>query len=56
MFTQKIRIRFDIIGFLTAYVYQSVFYKNGAYTMFKGEEPSVWYVYLPLFFGIRKIL
>ncbi|XP_055943633.1 CD109 antigen-like [Argiope bruennichi] len=25
-----------------AYVYQSVFYKNGAYTMFKGEEPSLW--------------
>lgn len=25
-----------------AYVYQSVFYKNGAYTMFKGEQPSVW--------------
>ncbi|XP_054721683.1 CD109 antigen-like [Uloborus diversus] len=25
-----------------AYVYQSVFYKNGAYTMFKGEQPSLW--------------
>ncbi|GFQ90018.1 pregnancy zone protein, partial [Trichonephila clavata] len=25
-----------------AYVYQSVFYKNGAYTMFKGEKPSLW--------------
>ncbi|GFX67464.1 macroglobulin complement-related [Trichonephila clavipes] len=24
-----------------AYVYQSVFYKNGAYTMFKGEKPSL---------------
>ncbi|XP_035214873.1 CD109 antigen-like isoform X2 [Stegodyphus dumicola] len=25
-----------------AYVYQSVFYKNGAFTMFKGEQPSLW--------------
>ncbi|GFT53743.1 CD109 antigen [Nephila pilipes] len=25
-----------------AYVYQSVFYKNGAYTMFKGEQPSLY--------------
>ncbi|XP_015919307.1 CD109 antigen [Parasteatoda tepidariorum] len=25
-----------------AYVYQSVFYKNGAYTMFKDEQPSLW--------------
>lgn len=24
------------------YVYQSVFYRNGAYDMFKGEKPSVW--------------